>query len=155
MANVFNSDFKDFIDALNRAGVAYLLVGGYAVILHGYSRTTGDLDIWVQPTSENYQLLELAFADFGMPTFDMTEANFLAPDKFDVFTFGVPPSAIDLMTRVKGLVFEEVYAQSSIYEFEDLAVRVINHRDLIAAKLAAGRYRDLNDVEQLRKIEEE
>ena len=44
MASIFNEDFRDFIQALNEAEVAYLLVGGYSVILHGYSRTTGDLD---------------------------------------------------------------------------------------------------------------
>ena len=48
--NIFNPDFQDFIAALNLSEVAYILVGGYSVILHGYARTTGDMDIWVQPT---------------------------------------------------------------------------------------------------------
>ncbi len=74
-ANIFNPDFQDFIRALNSAEVDYLLVGGYAVILHGYNRTTGDLDVWVRKTSNNYQRLLVAFARFGMPTFDMTEKD--------------------------------------------------------------------------------
>ena len=54
MGNIFNSDFRDFIAALNNNQVRYILVGGYSVILHGYSRTTGDMDLWVERTKENY-----------------------------------------------------------------------------------------------------
>jgi hypothetical protein len=57
MGNIFNQDFQDFIIALNKCKVEYLLVGGYAVILRGYNRTTGDMDVWVNKTPENYQKL--------------------------------------------------------------------------------------------------
>ena len=50
MGNIFNKDFRDFIAALNKNEVRYILVGGYSVILHGYSRTTGDMDFWVDRT---------------------------------------------------------------------------------------------------------
>lgn len=71
--NIFNVDFQDFIASLNTCGVAYILVGGYSVILHGYSRTTGDMDIWVQNTTENYMRLKEAFDRFGMSVFDMNQ----------------------------------------------------------------------------------
>jgi hypothetical protein len=48
MGNIFNDDYRDFLSALNEQEVKYLLVGGFSVILHGYSRTTGDMDIWVE-----------------------------------------------------------------------------------------------------------
>ena len=51
--NIFNDDFKDFIDYLNQNEVEYIVVGGYAVIIRGYSRSTGDIDIWVNKTVEN------------------------------------------------------------------------------------------------------
>lgn len=70
MANIFNEDFRDFLSALHKHHVRYILVGGFAVILHGYSRTTGDMDIWVERTRENYLRLKKAFDDFGMPVFD-------------------------------------------------------------------------------------
>lgn len=60
--NIFNQDFKDFISALNAAKVDYILVGGYSLILHGYNRTTGDLDIWVRKTEGNYKRLLNAFS---------------------------------------------------------------------------------------------
>ena len=147
--DIFNPDFQDFIRALNAAEVEYLLVGGYAVIIHGYNRTTGDMDLWINPTSENYGRLVNAFVQFGMPLFDMTESKFLATKDYDVFTFGLPPSAIDLMPAVKGLVFDEAYANSSQHDFENLSVRVIGYQDLLTAKRASGRHRDLNDIEQL------
>ena len=52
--NIFNDDFKDFILYLNQNEVEYIVVGGYAVIIRGYSRSTGDIDIWVNKTEENY-----------------------------------------------------------------------------------------------------
>ena len=107
MGNIFNEDFQDFISSLNKHNVEYLLVGGYSVILHGYSRTTGDLDIWINKTKENYLRLENAFRTFGMPVFDMTEENFLNNPDLNVFTFGRPPRSIDIMTAVKGIDFDE------------------------------------------------
>lgn len=155
MNNVFNADFREFIQALNEAEVDYILVGGYAVVLHGYSRTTGDIDLWIKPTAENYHRLVKAFGKFQMPLFDMTESKFLATTDYDVFSFGVPPVAIDLMTSVKGLEFDPAYTNSSVYEFEDLSLRLVQYHDLLKAKRAAGRLKDLNDVEQLTKGREE
>mgnify|MGYP006289728671 CR=1 FL=1 len=103
MSNIFNRDFRDFIEALNEAEVEYILVGWYAVIFHGYNRTTGDLDIWVKPASINYQKLRKAFSIFGMSVFDMSEEKFLDTDKNDVFSFGNPPVHIEILTKVKDL----------------------------------------------------
>jgi predicted nucleotidyltransferase len=150
MGNIFNSDFRDFISSLNTNNVRYILVGGYSVILHGYSRTTGDMDLWVERTVENYLKIKNAFEEFGMPIFDMTEDNFLHHPVWDVFTFGIPPVAIDLMIGIEGFNFQEIYERSVIFKDEDLEIRVINKNDLIAAKQKAGRSKDLDDLENLR-----
>jgi hypothetical protein len=149
MASIFNQDFRDFIKALNDADVAYLLVGGYSVILHGYSRTTGDLDIWVQRTEGNYQRLKLAFSRFGMPVFDMTEDNFLHHDIWDVFTFGNPPVAIDIMVAIKGLDFDAAFQHAVEFDDEDLRIRVVHLDDLLRAKRAANRPKDQDDLQHL------
>jgi hypothetical protein len=151
MNNIFNQDFQDFIHALNNNQVRYLLVGGYSVILHGYSRSTGDMDIWVDKTVQNYQCLVKAFQEFRMAMFDMTESKFLLNADIDVFTFGQSPVCIDLMTSVKGLNFTEAYDHSQLINIERLEIRVISHSDLLIAKKAAGRARDLDDIEKLRK----
>lgn len=79
MPNIFNDDFRDFLRALNQFSVRYLLVGGYAVILNGYRRTTGHMDIWVETTPENHKNLLKAYIHFGLPTSDLTEHNY--PDE--------------------------------------------------------------------------
>ena len=67
MGNIFNSDFAEFIGLMEKQKVDYILIGGYSVILHGYPRTTGDMDIWVRPSRENYQMLKKCFYEFGLP----------------------------------------------------------------------------------------
>jgi hypothetical protein len=147
--DVFNEDFRDFLTALNKNEVEYIVVGGYSVILHGYSRTTGDLDIWVNKEKENYFKLVKAFKEFNMPVFDMTEDNFLKNPELNVFTYGRPPSSIDIMTDVKGLNFNETFKTSQIVEVEDLKIRLIGLNQLLKAKRAAGRHKDLDDIENL------
>jgi len=150
MANIFNEHFRDFIQALNENDVEYVLVGGMAVILHGYVRGTGDMDIWVNKTKGNYKKLVKAFTQFGMPVFDMTEKAFLG-NEFDVWGIGVQPVRIEIMTAVKGLNFEETYKLSQLYDEEGLKIRFIHLNHLIEAKKAAGRFRDLDDIDQLTK----
>lgn len=149
MANIFQDDFRDFLSALNKHNVQYILVGGFAVILHGYSRTTGDMDIWVERSVENYIRLKDAFEEFGMPVFDMTEDNFLSHPVWDVFTFGVPPVAIDIMVKVKGLDFKNAYDQSVIFEDDGLMIRTLHKDVLIHAKKQSNRPKDIDDIQNL------
>ena len=123
MANIFNEGFRNFISALNNNGVKYILVGGFAVILHGHARVTGDMDVWIESREENYISLVKAFKEFGMSLFDMTKDKFLSIDKFDVFSFGRKPVSIDIMTKVKGLDFNEAYYHSKIFSDEGLLIR--------------------------------
>lgn len=149
MGNIFEEDFRDFLNALNNQNVEYILVGGFSVILHGYSRTTGDLDVWVNKTKENYERLSKAFKDFGMPVFDMTENNFLYHPTWDVYSFGRSPVAIDIMTAVKGLDFGETFEKSKIFMEDGLEVRTIHKADLIKAKKASNRPKDQDDLENI------
>ncbi len=149
MGNIFNDDFRDFIKALNKHSVDYMLVGGYAVILHGYRRTTGDLDIWVRNDKTNYLKLVKVFFEFGLPVLDMTLENFLNTEQMDVFSYGRPPVSIEIMTSVKGCEFEEAFKLSHIYKEDDLDIRLIHLNTLKKAKKAAGRYKDLDDLEKL------
>ncbi|MGN7988986.1 nucleotidyltransferase [Pedobacter sp. 22226] len=149
MGNIFNEDFREFIHALNNQSVKYILVGGYSVILHGYSRTTGDMDIWVERTEDNYKRIFNAFFQFGMPVFDMTKENFLHHPDWEVFSFGRPPISIDLMIIVKGLNFDECYSNSIFFEEDGLKIRTINYNDLLVAKKSAARAKDINDLENL------
>ena len=151
MQNIFNQDFQDFIRSLNEAGVKYVLVGGYAVILHGHYRSTGDLDIWVEQSEENYIKILKAFQLFKMPVFDMTLSNFLENSEMDVFTFGKPPVSIDIMLSVKGLNFDETFNEAKFTNVEGLEVKVISFPALLKAKLTSGRLKDLDDIQNLKE----
>lgn len=154
MPDIFQEDFRDFLEALNDQGVKYMMVGGMAVILYGHSRVTGDMDIWVERSEENYHKLLKAFRQFGMPVFDMTLHNFLTVKENDVFSFGRNPTGIDIMTAVKGLDFDESYKLSEIFDDDGLSIRVVHINQLIEAKKAAGRLKDLDDIKQLQRKRE-
>lgn len=151
MRSIFNDDFQDFIEAFNHHKVEYVLVGGYSVTLHGYSRTTGDLGIWVNKKAGNYDRITQAFLLFGMLLFDMTENNFLRNPDFNVFSFGRAPVSIDLMTEVKGLSFGETFKGSQMIEVGNLFVHLIHYQDLVKAKMSSGRSKDHDDLENLRE----
>jgi len=88
-------------------------------------------------------------SDFGMPTFDMTEENFLNIPNLDVFRFGRPPVCIEILNTVKGLDFEEAFTNAITNHLEEIAVRFLSREDLITAKKATNRPRDINDIENL------
>lgn len=149
MGNIFNDDFRDFIQAMNNHNVEYILVGGYAVILHGYRRVTGDMDIWVKRTKDNYAKLAHAFAEFRLPLFDMTEQKFLDAETTDVFSYGRPPVSIDIITELKGVQFDDAFSQAKTFNEDGLMIRFLHLDNLIQAKKAAGRHKDLDDIEKL------
>lgn len=149
MGNIFNEDFQDFLKALNKQKVKYVLVGGYSVIYHGFPRTTGDLDIFVEVSADNYKKLCKAFLDFRMPVFDMTEENFLTNKNMTVFSFGRPPVSIEILKEISGMTFEEVYKNAVESEIENIPLKIIHLKDLKRNKTASGRPKDLNDLENL------
>lgn len=148
MANLFNQDFQDFIEALNKAAVEYILVGGYAVILHGYIRSTADMDVWVNKTSTNYQKLKSAFLYFGAPVF--LEKDFLG-NQFDVWGIGIEPNRIEVLNNIKGVEFSEAYSICKTFIQNNIEVKYIHINHLIQAKEAAGRFKDKADIEELKK----
>ena len=152
MGNIFNPDFREFLLALNKNAVRYVLVGGYSVIYHGFPRTTGDLDIFVDISKNNYNRLVKAFEDFQMPLFDMTEDSFLCQSNINVYTFGRPPVCIEILKEISGFKFEEIYRNSIQVMFEDIPMRIIHLEDLIRNKKISGRAKDLNDLENLSEL---
>lgn len=154
MTHLFNKDFLDYLKLLNVHSVQYVLVGGMAVNIHGYRRSTGDMDLFVNPTEENHLRLRKVHQDFGMHMGEMESLeNFLNTSKYDVFTFGISPIQIDLMTACKGITFNQAYANSIRLEVANaLKVSVVDYRELITAKKASNRLRDQADVEELEKI---
>jgi hypothetical protein len=146
--DLFNPDFAEFIYCFNQQKVEYILVGGYAVIIRGYSRSTGDMDIWVNKSKENFQRIKNAILEFGIPLHAIPEEQFFSPE-YDVFTFGRPPYSIEILTALKGVEFKDAFPKATIETVDGVNVRVIHINQLLLAKKAAGRYKDLNDIENL------
>ena len=125
------------------------MVGGYAVVAHGYHRTTGDLDVWVNPTEENYLRMSKAFSVFGLPIDSVEKRAFLDPEDNDVFRFGRTPMAIDILTKVKGLEFDSCFESADKLKIGGIVFSLLSLKDLKTAKRAAGRNKDLDDLENL------
>lgn len=152
MGNIFNPDFQEFLLALNKNEVKYVLVGGYSVIYHGFPRTTGDIDIFVEVSKNNYDKLVQAFEQFQMPLFDMTEESFLHQAHINFYTFGRPPVCIEILKEISGFTFQEIYINAIDTVFEEIPMKVIHINDLKRNKEISGRAKDLNDLENLSKL---
>ena len=140
-------DFKDFLRLLNFHKVRYVLVGGYAVGYYGYLRSTGDMDIWIERSVSNSKQIASVFREFGLPSETISEGVFLEENK--VIRVGVPPVRLEVITSASGVDFQECYVNREIIEIDGIPVNFISLADLKKNKHAAGRHKDLEDLEHL------
>jgi hypothetical protein len=140
-------DFKEFLKLLDSNGVEYLLIGGYAVNVHGYVRTTNDLDLWVNVNPENAARIDRALRQFGFAAAGLTCDLFLTPN--NVVRMGLPPIRIEILTSISGVEFEPCYAEKEMIRIEEMVVPVISLARLRENKAASGRAKDLADLENL------
>jgi len=144
---VLNKDFREFIELLNVHEIRYLVVGGYAVTIHGYPRFTDDLDIWFWIEESNALSMIEVLKDFGFSSLKISFNDLISPYK--IIQLGYPPNRIDLLTSVDGLEFEKCYPSKVVFEIDGLNVDFIDLDNLKKNKKASGRYKDLNDLEHL------
>lgn len=144
---MLNQDFKEFITSLNDNRVRYLVIGGYAVALHGYPRYTKDIDIWIEMSSENAARMVKALDQFGFGSLELQASDFQEPDQ--IIQLGYPPNRIDLVTTPAGVDFERCYASRVEVEIDNVKLNFIDLENLKRSKRAAGRLQDLADLENL------
>jgi hypothetical protein len=142
-----NPDFVDLLRELLAADVRFMVVGAYALALHGRPRATGDLDVWVEATPENASRVMRALAAFGAPMTDICEADFARPGV--VYQIGVPPGRIDLLTELTGLTFTDAWPGCVRHAFGDVDVDFIGREAFVRNKRATGRPKDLADIDGL------
>lgn len=140
-------DFKDFLKLLKSHEVRYLLIGGYAVIYHGFPRATGDMDVWVAVSPDNASKLVDVLKDFGFEVPDLSPNPFLEEGK--VIRMGLPPIRLEILTSVSGVSFEECFNSRIVERIDDVEINIISLEFLKKNKKASGRYKDLNDLENL------
>jgi predicted nucleotidyltransferase len=140
-------DFKEFLKLLNEKGVRYLLIGGYAVGYHGYPRATNDLDIWIAVHPENAERVVNALREFGFDMPELTPGLFLQENK--IVRMGNPPMRLEITTGISGVEFEDCYSSRMVDIFDGIEVSLIDLHHLKVNKKAAGRLKDLADLENL------
>ena len=142
-----NADYIDMLKCLNKAGVDYILVGGWAVNMYGYIRATLDLDIWILADAGNAKKVYSAVAEFGAPVSEMKPEDFAEYGM--IFQIGVAPCRVDIISKISGVSYAGAVTRAVPKTIDGIPVRIISLEDLIANKKASGRAKDLADVEVL------
>lgn len=142
-----NPDFVDLLRAFAAADVRFLIVGAYALALHGRPRATGDLDVWIDATPDNADRVMAALGRFGAPTAQISAADFAQPGV--VYQIGVSPGRIDILTELTGITFDEAWPDRIQRPFGDVDVDFIGRDAFLRNKRATGRAKDLGDIEGL------
>ncbi len=139
-------DFEDLLDLLNRRLARYLIVGGLAFIYHAKPRYTKDIDLWVEPTTENLDRANEALAEFGSP-------HLLAlDDPEEVLQIGVAPNRIDLLQRLGSLPFAEAWESRVVDAYGDVTANWIGLDCLLRVKEAIDVPRHQEDARVLREV---
>jgi hypothetical protein len=146
-------DFKDMLRLFEEHEVDYLIVGGYAVIRYTQPRYTKDIDLWIRPTRGNARKVADAFKEFGIPMMEVDESD-LAEEGLQ-YMVGLPPNAIDFLTSIKGLNFDQAWHNRQVFETSHGRLLYLGLSDLLAAKKAMGRAQDLADIEEILRIHPE
>ncbi|MDZ4289837.1 MAG: nucleotidyltransferase [Prosthecobacter sp.] len=140
-------DFREFLQFLNDEGVEYLLIGGWAVGVHGVIRYTQDMDVWVATSGENVQRILKALERFGFSHGEASAELFLEPG--NIVRMGFPPMRIEISTQIDGVAFAECYPRRLMTDMDGIEIPVICLEDLLANKRASNRLKDQADVEAL------
>lgn len=151
--DIYNDEFLLLTSIFEKNKVKYLVIGGFAVNRYGYKRTTGDLDIYLQDTKENRQNLIITLEEIGYGRFDMLMDVPIVAGYCEILMDN--GMYADLMTEVKGLKqadFDEHYAMAIVDIVNEIPVRFLHYNHLIENKKATGRNKDLLDIEELEKI---
>jgi hypothetical protein len=146
---MLNKDFKDILSCLKSENVEFIVVGAYALAAHGYARSTGDIDIWVNSTAENSLRVLRAISTFGAPMSDLAVNDFTVADV--VFQIGVEPFRIDILTSIDGLEFAQAWENRMSLVVDSISIEVLSKGDLLRNKLASGRDKDQGDIAWLKK----
>ena len=150
MTPELNKDLLEFVTLLVDLEIEFVVVGAFALAFHGHPRYTRDIDFLVRPSKENAEKLVQAMTQFGFESLGLKSSDFYDPDV--VVQLGQEPNRIDLMTRIDGVSFDEVWHGKVAGHLGDAAVWFISAADYTKNKRAAGRTKDIADAEEIEKI---
>lgn len=151
--DIFDEELLELWRNFEKFGVKYIMVGGIATNLHGYSRTTGDVDIWIEDSMQNRSNLLFALKNIGLDYIEDLQHFEFIPGWTSFKT--ISGMELDIMTYLKGFPkerFAECFSKASIAKIFEIQVPFLHINQLLEAKRAAGRNKDLIDIEELLKI---
>ena len=140
-------DSREFVECLLSNKVEFLIVGALAVSWHGFPRYSADIEFLVRPSADNAQRVVDALKQFGFGCLGISIEDLSVEKR--VVQLGVEPNRIDLLTSVSGVTFEEAWESRVTGTIDGIQVNYIGREALIRAKIAAGRPKDLIDVDAL------
>ena len=142
-------DFEEFIELLNKHKVKYMIVGAYAFALYAKPRNTGDLDIFIERSDENADLMVRVLTEFGLKSLEISKNDFIAEGR--IIQLGISPVRIDIMNIIDGVSFSEALNRIEKVKFGDSIANFISKADLIKNKLSTNRLKDKADAEELQQ----
>jgi predicted nucleotidyltransferase len=145
----FEKDFLEFISLCNKHKVEYLVIGGYAVAIHGYPRYTKDIDVSIQISVKNAEAMIEVMKEFGFASLNLTSEDFTKVGGF--IQLGYEPLRIDIVNDLDGVSFEKALKNKTVVEYEGVSINFIGYEDLIKNKQYAGRSQDIVDIEKLKE----
>jgi predicted nucleotidyltransferase len=143
----FPQDFSGFLKLPNAHHVEYLLIGGFAVAIHGYPRATAVMDVWVARNRANAERIVSCLREFGFDTPDLVPELFEDPER--IIRMGEAPLRIEILTDIDGVTFDDCYARANEQIIDGSPVPVISLHDLKVNKRDSGRSKDRDDLENL------
>ena len=148
-----NSQIIEIWKFFSLNNVKYLTIGGFAVNIYGYGRNTGDIDIFIEDSIENRKNLREALKQLGIGDFETINTMQFIPGWTDItLSFNL---RLDIMTSVKGLEnssFEQLFEQAYVVEISETPVYFLDYNNLIKAKKASNRPKDILEIEELEKL---
>lgn len=142
------NDFKEFIALLERNNAQYLLIGGYAVGIHGYPRATGDMDIFIAFDESNVALVVQSLHEFGFAS----ASEDLLNKPSSMIRMGVPPNKLEITNFIDGVTFDDCFKNRIRVSVDGLELNLIGLADLRRNKRASGRNKDLADLDNLPEV---
>ena len=140
-------DFEELLKLLEQNKVRYMIVGGYAVALHGYARFTQDIDIFFLNSNENIKKLISSLKQFGFDESNLPKEIFKKTG--NIIQFGVAPVRIDLLNKIDGVSFEKAEKNIVRSRYGNTEVNFIGKKELIRNKNSSERLKDKADIEEL------
>lgn len=139
---------ENLLKLLKENKVRFVVIGAMAFPFYGYSRTTLDTDIFIEPTETNVKKTLKALKRFG---YDMAEVSVkdMLTRKLLIRQYMVET---DIHPFVKGISFKEVWKNRKTGKIGKISVNFASLEDLIKMKKAAGRAKDKADLKELRKL---